>query len=399
MLELEQAVEKILAAVPPTVPESLSLAKTDGRILAETIRAGIDLPLFDTSSMDGYAVRSADVSTASQEQPARLKLIGKVAAGQQWTGELGEKTCVRLFTGSPLPRGSDAVVMQEDTRADSGSFVEVIEVARPWENVRLQGEDIKHGSVIAQRGEVLDAGRLMLLAATGCGRVSVGSQPRVGLLATGSELVEPPGTLSSGQIFESNRIGLAALVKAAGAVPKIFPIVADTLTDTQKALSGAMAECDILVTSGGVSVGEFDFIKPAIEALGGSLEFWKVAIKPGRPFVFGRAGGRLLLGLPGNPVSAFVTFLLLVRPALLRWQGANNVGLPRCSGILAEPLSNVGRRRHFIRVRMDQSGKVRSAGTQASHIFSSMASANGLLDVPPDTTLAAGTQVPVLRWS
>src|SRR5690349_16713824 len=217
MLELEQAVEKILAAVPPTAPESLSLAQADGRILAETVRARIDLPVFDTSSMDGYAVRSADVSAATQEKPVRLKLIGKVAAGEQWAGEVAENSCVRLFTGSPLPVGADAIVMQEDTRMDSGGFIEVLEAARPWENVRLQGEDIKKHSILSEQGDMLDATKLMLHAATGCGSVSVAGRPQVGLLATGSELVEAPGTLSAGQIFESNRVGLAALVKTAGA--------------------------------------------------------------------------------------------------------------------------------------------------------------------------------------
>lgn len=399
MLELEQAVEKILSEVPHATPENVSLGEADGRILVQVARAGIDLPIFDTSSMDGYAVRSADAGRATKEKPVQLKVIGRVAAGERWAGVVEGNTCVRLFTGSPLPEGADAVVMQEDTRPASNDVVDVLESARPWENVRLQGEDIKKDFLIADAGERLGAPLLMLLAATGCANISVGKQPLVGLVATGSELVEPPGALTLGKIYESNRIGLAALVKAAGGITKIFPIVQDTLAETKRAMTGAMAECDIVVTSGGVSVGEFDFIKPAIEEMGGSLDFWKVAIKPGRPFVFGRAAGRLLFGLPGNPVSAFVTFLLLVRPALLRWQGAKNVSLPGSCGILAEPLGNVGKRRHFMRVTMDDAGSVRLAGTQASHIFSSLAAGNGLVDVPPDTTLPAGTKVKVLRWS
>jgi molybdopterin molybdotransferase len=220
----------------------------------------------------------------------------------------------------------------------------------------------------------------------------------VGLLATGSELIEPGDALSPGKIYESNRISLASLVARTGGVARIFPIVADTLEGTREALSAALAECDLLVTSGGVSVGEMDFIKPALQEIGGSLDFWKVAIKPGRPFVFGQAKGKLLFGVPGNPISALVTFLVLVRPAILRWQGATEIGLPRNPGVLSEALTNSGERRHFMRVKLDHEGKVTSAGMQASHVLSSMAAANGLVDVPPNTTLSAGAAVKVLRW-
>jgi molybdopterin molybdotransferase len=191
---------------------------------------------------------------------------------------------------------------------------------------------------------------------------------------------------------------LAALIRRAGAVPKVYPLVPDALAGTSLALADAFHECDAVVTSGGVSVGEMDFLKRAFEQIGGSLEFWKVAIKPGRPFAFGRLRGKLLFGLPGNPVSALVTFLLLVRPALLRWQGATDVSLPAHPGVLAEPLVNHGERRHFIRVKADSAGMVRSTGIQASHVLSSVAAADGLVDVPADTTLAAGSQVTVLRW-
>ena len=188
------------------------------------------------------------------------------------------------------------------------------------------------------------------------------------------------------------------LTGRAGAVPRTFPLVTDELAATSRALEEACSQCDAVVTTGGVSVGEMDFIRRAFEQTGGELEFWKVAIKPGRPFAFGRRRGALLFGLPGNPVSALVTFLLLVRPALLRWQGAANASLPVLPGVLAEPLVNIGGRRHFMRVRMDSAGKVYSAGVQASHILSSVAAANGLVDVPPDTTLSASATVSVLHW-
>jgi len=209
-------------------------------------------------------------------------------------------------------------------------------------------------------------------------------------------LREPGSALLPGQIFESNRTMLTPLVARAGGLPKVFPLVTDTLAATQAALERALSECDIVVTSGGVSVGETDFVKAAFESLGGELQFWKVAIRPGRPFVFGRRSGKFLFGLPGNPVSAFVTFLLLVRPALLNWQGARDVTLPAHPGVLGEAISNPGDRRHFIRVRVDQEGKIFSTGKQASHVLASLATAEGLLDLPPQTTLATGTTVRIL---
>jgi molybdopterin molybdotransferase len=317
-----------------------------------------------------------------------------------FTGQVASGTCARLFTGSPLPEGADAVVMQEDTRPDPARPGQVffLDTARPWENVRLRGEDLKRGDLLAEAGDVLTFGKIGLLAAAGRRELKVRRQPRVALLATGNELAEGGQPLQPGQIYESNRAMLAALAKRAGARPDTFPLVPDTMEATRASLEKALATCDVAITIGGVSVGEFDFVKPAFEQMGGELNFWKVAIKPGKPFVCGRAGRKLLFGLPGNPVSALVTFLLLVRPALGRLQGARAVGLTQCPGPLAEPLTNPADRRHFMRVAQDDSGKVRSAGAQASHVLSSLAKANGLVDVPPRTTLAKGAIVFVLRW-
>jgi molybdopterin molybdotransferase len=352
--------------------------------------------------MDGYAVRAQDTTLASAQSPVSLRLAGRVAAGGSFDGELATGQCIRIFTGSPLPRGADAVIMQEDTRLESGRGREVLflDSAKPWENVRFRGEDVKRGATVVERGAILGAARMGLLAASGSARVSVGCRPTVALLATGSELKEAGDVpeLAPGQIYESNRATLAPLISAAGGLPKVFPIVPDEPSATRTAMTHAFNESDIVVTCGGVSVGEMDFVKGAFEELGGQLEFWKVAIKPGRPFVFGRLKEKFLFGLPGNPVSAFVTFLLLVRPALLRWQGAAKVSLPAASGVLTEPLLNHGGRRHFVRVTVDAKGKVTSAGTQASHILNSLAHAQGLVDVPPQTTLHAGENVQVLRW-
>ena len=400
MLELEEALARILASVPAPESEAVALPAAHGRILLDRVSAAADLPSFDNSSVDGYAARAADVAGADPGAPVRLRLIGRIPAGEPVSGELAPGTCVRLFTGSPLPPGADAIVMQEDTRVqpEYSGIVLVLDPVRPWENVRFRGEDVKRGATLIGAGEELTAGRMALLAAAGVDRVNVGRRPVAGLLATGSELREPGEPLAAGQIYESNRTGLAPLIEGSGAIVKVFPIVPDTPEATREALGSALGECDIVLTCGGVSVGELDFVKSAFEQLGGTLQFWNVAMKPGRPFSFGRSGSKWLFGLPGNPVSALVSFLLLARPALRRWQGAQAVGMPASPGVLAEPLANTGSRRHFIRVTMDAAGNVRSAGLQASHVLSSFALADGLVDVAPRTQLPAGTTVRVLRW-
>ena len=405
MLEYEEAVARILAAIPPRTAETIPIAEAHGRILAEQVRSPGEIPPFDNSAMDGYAVRAADVAGAKPEAAIRLRLLGRAAAGECFPDELTAGTCVRLFTGSPLPRGADAVVMQEDTQVSTDGTEQVLflDGAKPWENVRLQGEDVKKGAVLGEAGHWVNAGNLALMLAAGCSRLEVGRRPTVGLLATGNELVEPGHPLSPGQIYESNRLMLAAQVRSAGGLTKTFPIVPDSLEATVRAFQEAFEQCDAVVSSGGVSVGEMDFVKTAFERLGGKLDFWKVAIRPGRPFVYGvlpagPRGSQFLFGLPGNPVSALVTFLLLVRPALLRWQGAAKAYLPTQTGKLVEPITNDGERRHFLRVQISSDGSVRSAGIQASHVLSSVAGANGLLDVSPRATLSAGTQVEVLRF-
>ncbi len=400
MLELEQAVEKILAELPTPKEEPVELHAAHGRYLSESIVARVDLPHFDNSSMDGYAVRAEDTTGAKRTNLVRLHVTGRVPAGSSSGGAVRQGECARIFTGSPIPAGSNAVVMQEDaaTVRDDPDAIDILTEVAPGENVRRRGEDIARGREILVAGAKLTAGRLSLLAALGYEQVAVGCRPVVGVLATGSELREAGQELAPGQIYESNRLALSVLIRQAGAQANVFPLVRDSLPDTRAALQQAFETCDVLVTSGGVSVGEMDFVKQAFKENGGDLEFWKVAIKPGRPFVFGRMGQKLLFGLPGNPVSAFVTFLLLVRPALLRLQGAADCTLRSSFGVLDEELSNEGSRRHFVRVRVDTKGEIYSAGLQASHALSSLAAANGLVDMGPRTRLERGSPVKVLRW-
>jgi molybdopterin molybdotransferase len=400
MLDLTQAQSHILAAIHPLDDEVVALQDALNRIAAETISSPIDLPLFDNSAMDGYALRAEDLTNASSHHPVRLRVVGQVSAGTVFTGVVTTGNCVQLFTGSPLPVGANAVVMQEETRQDSldPKSIWVCDCPKPWDNVRLRGEDVRRGVTLLEKGCPLTVGRISLLAAAGLDLLRVGKRPVVGVLATGSELRESGAELSPGQIYESNRVTLAALLGKTGAKPRIYPLIGDSLTDTRVALHSALQECDVILTSGGISVGGFDFVKSAFEQAGGTLDFWRVSIKPGKPFAFGQFQGRYLFGLPGNPLSAFVTFLVLVRPALLRLQSATDVELSSRPGILEEPLLNGGDRTHFMRVRIDDNGLVRSAGAQASHMVGPLAKANGLVGVPKETCWEQGTTVKVLIW-
>lgn len=400
MLELEQALEHILAGIGSLPGEVVPMAQAVGRVLSESICAPVALPAFDNSAMDGFAVRAGDTLGASPEHPVVLQLQGAIAAGDSISAAVSPGTCVRVFTGAPLPPGADAVVMQEDTSSDAANpgLLRVLEAAKPWENVRFHGEDVKQGERVCEAGEMLTPERVGLLSALGLAAVQVRRRPVLGLLATGSELVEPGQLLAPGKIYESNRTTLAALLPRLGAVPIIYPMVPDEAEATRNALQRAFAECDAIITTGGVSVGEKDFVKSSFEEIGGQLNFWRVAIKPGKPFVFGKWKDKLFFGLPGNPVSAFVTFLLLVRPAILKLQAALESDLRQLPGILREPLVNQGNRRHFMRVFRDAQGNVSLAGVQASHILGSLARSNGLVDVPAETVLAPGSAVEVLAW-
>ena len=398
MLQLEEARERVLAAVRVLPSERVPLAEAAHRIVATDIATSLDLPLFDNSAMDGYAVRVADLKAASAENPVRLNISQHIPAGARQIAAIGAGQCARLFTGSPVPPGADAVVMQEDVvrEGDTAAFQEAV---RPWENVRFRGEDVKAGSVAIKAGERVTAGVIALLGALGLSEIAVHRRPTVALLATGNELREPAQPLQVGEIYESNRAALAALLGDAGALPRLFPLIPDALDKTRQMLRRAFDECDVIVTSGGVSVGELDFVKDAFRELGGNMEFWRVAIRPGKPFLFGSLGEKLLCGLPGNPVSAFVTAAVLVRPVILRLQGARDVELPVQFAITDDVFVNKTDRRHLMRVRVDGNGHVSLAGLQASHALGSLAAANGLVDVPAGGVIERGTTVRVLRFA
>ena len=395
MLSLEDARLKIVSAAASLPSEFAAVGTALSRFVAEPIRAPIDIPRFDNSAMDGYAVRSIDLQAASSDTPATLVNVGTIPAGKSIQHEVTAGRCVRIFTGSPLPSGADAVVMQEDTER-AGDKVIFREPARPLENVRLKGEDVKGGTVILEAGQRINPARLGLLSACGIASVPVIRKPVVALVATGSELREAGAELAPGEIYESNRVLLAGLLEGIAEV-KVYPIVPDDLSKSIEILREAFASADVVISSGGVSVGEFDYVKEAFTKLGGRIDLWRIAIRPGKPFVYGLLDGKFLFGLPGNPVSAMVSFLLLVRPAILKLAGSQMLDLPILPGELTREIANSSDRRHFMRVRW-RDGKVYTTGPQASHMIGLLGESNGLLDVPPKSQIPSGSIVPVQLW-
>ena len=401
MLSYEAALDRLLKLVPPPQQNTaVPLANALGRYLAQPPVARIDLPPFDNSAMDGWAVRAEEIHPV----PVRLQIAGRVAAGGTYSTPLQPGHAVRVFTGSPIPPGANAVVMQEDatwTPAEPDSVLLHAPV-KPWEHVRFRGEDCHAGTRLVAPGTRLGAAHLAYLGAAGVDFVSVFPALSVTVLPNGSELVSPGQPLPAGAIYESNSLALASLIGQIGAQVRTLPPPPDDSSALRGALMAAFAESDVVVTVGGASVGDHDLVKSTFESVGGRLDFWRVAIIPGKPFFFGELetanGRKFLFGVPGNPVSAFVTTVMLVLPALRRLLGASELLPPMQMGRLSEALANPEARRHLIRVRCGVDGSVRSSGAQGSHFLSSLAASNGLVDVPPHTHWAAGTEVRVIGW-
>lgn len=412
---LEAALDALLARVEPLPgTEAVPTFDAAGRVLADDLIAALHVPPQDNSSMDGYAVRCADVSAPGVVLPVSQR-IPAGHAGQP----LEPGTCARIFTGAPLPAGADAVVMQEDTREVGGDLhavhIDAVPTMGQW--VRRAGEDVQRGSVILPRGHRLQAGSLGLAASLGQSHVTVARRPRVALFSTGDELVMPgevpPEAMKPGAIYNSNRFFLRELLHRFGCEVSDLGIVPDRRDATLAALKTAADHHDLILTSGGVSVGEEDHIKPAVQALG-SLDLWQIAMKPGKPFAYGTvrrdagagsAAGSVshFIGLPGNPVSSYVTFLLLVRPVLLRLQGVLDtavLGLPPAVPLRADfALPRADKRREFLRVRRNASGGVDLFPNQSSGVLTSVVWADGLVDNPSGRTIAPGDAVNVIALS
>ena len=397
LLPLETALAQLLAALDGRHlrTEMCSTLQADGRVLARDVVSALEVPPQDNSSMDGYALRCADVA------PGRaLPVSQRIPAGSQGA-PLQAGTVARIFTGAPIPSGADAVVMQEDCQEAQGAgasspAIQVQTQPHAGQWIRRRGEDVTRGSTVLQSGMRLGPAALGMAASVGLAQLQVACKPRVALFSTGDELVMPgtvaPQEMAPGSISHSTRFFLAALLRRMGCEVTDLGIVPDRLDATVQALRDAAQSHDVVLTSGGVSVGEEDHIKPAVQQLG-QLDLWQIAIKPGKPFAHGRVDAAHFIGLPGNPVSSFVTFLLLVRPFLLRMQGVQDVALP------TQPLRadfdwpRADRRQEFLRVKRNAHGGLDLFPNQSSGVLTSVVWGDGLLDNPPGRTIARGDMV------
>jgi molybdopterin molybdotransferase len=397
VLSVAEALERVLTGVAVLGAESVPLGEALGRVLAEPVVARREIPPWDNSSMDGYALRAADTETASPAHPVTLPVVGEVAAGRVAAREVGPGQVYRILTGAPLPPGSDAVVPQEEVRRD-GDHVSLRRAVQRGAYVRPHGEDIRSGERILEAGSVLRPAALGVLAALGHARVNVYRRPTVAVLSTGDELVDPGTSLGPGQIPDSNTYTLCGLAVEAGAVPLSLGIAPDRREALVERLRRGL-EANVLVSSAGVSVGDRDFVREAVETLGARLDFWKVNMRPGKPLTFGRIGECLFFGLPGNPVSSMVTFELFVRPVLRRLGGHRILGRPRVQARALEPIDNPGSRPGYLRVRLESgNGRLgaRPTGEQGSGILRSMLLADGLAVIPGDTQIPEGGEVEVI---
>ncbi|WP_415033490.1 gephyrin-like molybdotransferase Glp [Azonexus sp.] len=396
MLSFQEALEQLLAAAQPVEEiRHLPLMAARGRVLAEAQQATIDVPPADNSAMDGYAVRAADITAAGLTLPLSQRIIA---------GSVGEPlqpgTAARIFTGAPIPAGVDAVIMQERCTQE-GEGVRINVMPRLGDNIRRQGEDMARGCDILPAGCRLRAQEIALAAAAGLPSLPVYRRLRVGMFFTGNELITPGEPLPPGGIYDSNRYALHALLDAMGCEVRDLGVIPDSLEATRAALREAAENNDLVLTSGGVSVGEEDHVKPAMEAEG-TLNLWKIAIKPGKPLAFGQLKGARpawFIGLPGNPVAAFVTFLMLVRPFILRLQGVHDVTPKTLSLPAAFTWSRPDARLEFLRARITQSGSVAIYPNQGSGVLTSLCWGDGLVLNPPQHTVAAGDLVQFVSFS
>jgi molybdopterin molybdotransferase len=392
---LEDALAQLLdAAQPLDGTDTVSTFDADGRVLARDLVSPLQVPPQDNSSMDGYAVRVAEIA----DEGVAFPVSQRIAAGSA-AQPLAASSIARIFTGAPVPEGADAIVMQEDTQTLDDGRVRIDRVPAQGQWIRRSGEDVHLGSVVLAAGDRLSAASLGLAASIGCDKLVVARRPRVALFSTGDELVMPgqvaPKDMKPGAIYNSNRFFLRALLLRLGCEVDDLGIVPDNRQATIDALAGASQGNDLILTSGGVSVGEEDHIKPAVQSLG-SLDLWQIAMKPGKPFAYGQVKSAHFIGLPGNPVSSFVTFLLLVRPFLLKLQGAKQLA-PKPIRLPAHfSLPRADKRREFLRARRNDEGGVELFANQSSGVLTSTVWADGLVDNPAGTTIARGDMVSYL---
>ena len=397
MTTVEQALETILSQVQVLGSERIDILGSRGRVLAEDIVSGLDVPPHDNSSMDGYAVRHTDIAAAVADKPVQLKITGDLPAGYISREILQPGQALRIMTGAPVPQGADTVIMQENTTSQ-GSTVTILQGEKAGANIRRAGEDIKKGVLLFPAGTPVRPAHIGIMASIKRAMVSVYQRPRVAILSTGDELVDIDGELTPGRIVTSNSYSLASLVADAGGTPIMLGIA----RDTKEALRSRMLEglhADIIITSGGVSVGDYDFVKDVLQELGLDMKFWKVLMRPGQPLAFGVIGGKPAFGLPGNPVSAMVSFEQFVRPSMRKMSGHARLFRAAIEAIAQENVQGRKDRKFFVRCRLTQKDGqwlASTTGEQGSGILMSMAAASGLMVIPADVSgISAGDRVNV----
>ena len=398
MVSVDEALELVLDAVAPLGVERIPILLAGGRVIAETIASSRDIPAFANSAMDGYAVRAADLEAAGESSPVRLRVLETVGAGQMPARTLAAGDAVRTMTGAPLAAGADAIVPVERTRS-AGQDVEILARAETGAFVRPRGEDLKSGELVISSGRALSPADIGMLAALNRSMIDVCRRPRVAIVATGDELVDVDQIPAGAQVINSSAYALAAAILETGADPTILKVARDQPAEVRARFSEALA-FDAVLSTGGVSVGQFDHVKQVMDELGLHQRFHGVAQKPGRPLKFGTIAGKPLFGLPGNPVSTMVCFYLYVRPALRKMAGRSDLGLPRLSVRCAADMKVASGLTEFIRVKLEQRGGewfAASTGNQSSGVLSSLSRADALLIGPAMVDLLrAGDQATVL---
>jgi len=407
MISVEQALEKVLSYVGVLGEEERPILDCLGQVLAEDIYSSISVPPLDNTAMDGYAVRSRDTQGAGRQSPRFLRVIDTVTAGSISKHEVKPGTAIRIMTGAPIPKGADSVVRFEDTDEPQrkGAFTEVgiLGEVKAGSDIRRAGEDIVQGSIVLRQGTVIRPSEIGILASLGRSMVKVIRRPVVAILATGDELVDINQPLPPGKIYNSNTYSVAALIVRYGGVPQILGVALDSEDSLVTKLHMAL-DSDMLITTGGVSMGDYDVVKDIL-ASEGEIVFWQVRMKPGKPLAFGRIKGIPHLGLPGNPVSSMVTFELFARPAILKMMGKKNLAKPTIEAIIENPVVNSDGRRIFARAVVEKRGGqyfARLTGPQGSGILTSMTLANGLVIVHEDKAGATAgdiVQVMMLDWN
>ena len=400
MLTVEEALKKVLNSITLPGVEKKHILECLGFVLAEDVYADYDIPPFDNSQMDGFAVIAEDIAKASQDNPVTLKVVENLPAGSAPTKKVIHGQTARIMTGAMLPEGTNAVVMVEYTETD-GNNVKIFNSVKKDENVRFRGESIKAGELVLAKGKVIRPPEMAMLATLNCVEVAVYKRPRVALISTGDELTPLGEHLKPGMIRDSNRYGLYGQVLEVGGFPIDMGIATDRMDILEAKFRAGLQQADMLVTSGGVSVGDYDIVKDVLSKLG-EINFWKVAMKPGKPQAFGVVDGKPIFGLPGNPVSSLVVFELFVRPTLLKMSGHTDIFRPIFTAIMENSIINDSGRVHYARAIIEKRNSkyyAKTTGPQGSGMLLSLVLANGLIIIPVDATLEPGDEVEALLMS